>query len=50
VRNPLDAGLNDSIAVRGERFCWVWGTELGPADDVPAVADRIMHVLRMVGP
>ncbi|MGP3917708.1 hypothetical protein [Nonomuraea sp. 10N515B] len=49
VRNPADAGFNDSIAHIGERYHWVWGPEIGPADDVQAVADRILHVLRVVG-
>lgn len=50
VRNPADPGFNDSVTVKGDQFCWNWGAEIGSAGDVPEVATRIMHVLRMVGP
>ncbi|MGI5286659.1 hypothetical protein ACQEVF_25425 [Nonomuraea polychroma] len=50
VRNPADAGFHDSVACLGDRYVWNWGPEIGLADDVQAVADRIMHVLRVVGP
>jgi len=49
VRNPLDLSLNEAVAVVGGRFRWIWGPDLGHVDDVPAVADRIVHVLRLVG-
>ncbi|MGI5285220.1 hypothetical protein ACQEVF_18055 [Nonomuraea polychroma] len=50
VRNPADAGFNDSVACCGDRYCWNWGPEIGAVDDVQGVANRIMHVLRVVGP
>ncbi|MEU4235396.1 hypothetical protein AB0F17_64945 [Nonomuraea sp. NPDC026600] len=49
VLNPLDRGLNDSVECRAERFCWLWGTEIGPVDDVPGTAARIMYAMRLVG-
>jgi hypothetical protein len=48
VRNPVDPGFHDTVAVVGDRFCWVWGPEIGLVDDVPGTAARIMHVLRVV--
>lgn len=50
VRNPADRGFHDSVACRGDVFCWNWGPELGAADNVGKVADVILHVLRVVGP
>lgn len=47
VCNPADHGLNDSVAFENGMFCWYWGPELG--DDVPAVADLILHILREAG-
>ncbi|MGW6502991.1 hypothetical protein [Nonomuraea angiospora] len=48
VRNPVDPGFHDSVACRNDRFCWNYGPEIGMVDDVAAVVDRIMHVLRVV--
>jgi hypothetical protein len=50
VRNPADPGFNDSVAYRAGRYCWNWGPEITPVDDVQEVADCILHVLRVVGP
>ena len=48
VANP-DAALNDKVICRGGQFRWPWApTPIGPADDAPGVADRVMHVLRAV--
>lgn len=50
IRNPADAGFNDSVAVLNDHYAWSWGPEIGPLDNVQAVADRVLHVLRVVGP
>jgi hypothetical protein len=48
VSNP-DVDLNDEIVCRGGQFRWPWTvTPIGLVDDVPGVAERIMHVLRAV--
>lgn len=49
VCNPADLGFNDSVGVRGDRYVWNWGPEIGPISNVQAAASRIMHVLRVVG-
>lgn len=49
VRNPSDPGFNDSVAVMDGWYCWTWGPEIGPVDNVAMTADRIMHVLRVAG-
>jgi hypothetical protein len=48
VSNP-GCGLNDEVTCEGGQFRWPWApAPIGPIDDVPAAADRIMHVLRTV--
>ena len=49
VLNPLDLNLNETVTVVAGRFSWNWGPDLGHVDDVRAITDRIVHVLRLVG-
>lgn len=48
VVNPAAPRLNDEIAFRDGAYRWAWGQDIGPAEDVSRVADRITHVLREV--
>ncbi|MEV4285251.1 hypothetical protein AB0K40_07070 [Nonomuraea bangladeshensis] len=41
--------MNETVAVVGGRYRWTRGPDLGHVDDVAVVAERIMHVLRLVG-
>ncbi|TDC65481.1 hypothetical protein E1200_18350 [Actinomadura sp. GC306] len=50
VANPAAPRLNDSITSDGRVFRWAWGQGIGPVDEVPGAADRIVHVLRSVEP
>jgi hypothetical protein len=50
VRNPHIAALNDKIVCSSARYRWSWGADIGPTDDVPGAAERIVFVLREIEP
>jgi hypothetical protein len=45
VRNPRVPMMAETIVAQGEWFWWPWADRIGPADDVPAAADRVARVL-----
>jgi hypothetical protein len=45
VRNPRVPMRAETIVAQGEWFWWPWADRIGPADDVPAAADRVARVL-----
>jgi hypothetical protein len=47
VRNPA-CDLNDTITCESGTFRYSWGQGIGPVDDVPGAAERIMYVLQAV--
>lgn len=47
VRNPR-VDMSDTVVWREGAYRYSWGPEISSGSDVPAVAARIMHVLRDV--
>jgi len=45
VRNPRVPMLAETVMAHADWFWWPWADRIGPADDVPAAADRVVRVL-----
>ncbi len=45
VTNPAAAVLSEMIILHAGAFWWPWQDKIGPASDVPGVADIIVRVL-----